>query len=333
MADRDGALPEMGERTAWVRFPFIGQRQERLAAQTLFSATLQTKGGNMSVSVSNWAWGLQCVQGTTKLVLMALADSADDSGACWPRVDTIAHKATASRATVKRALKKLEEIGLLRRKERLREDGSQASNVYHLAVGIDVPKPEITHDEQDELELETAEKVGAQNEPLGVQNEPGGVHRRTGEGFTGEPGRGSPVSPHIEPPIKPPLEPTLTHALPCLGDLMAMEPPERAAAMEAHGLTPASFGKSARQMGINPRSLGSNPRAKGQRKRDPEPSAPPVRRQVFVVQYSDQWKAWAATRARPWPTTDYRNPETLRYETGWWFPSEWPPGHERGEGS
>ncbi|WP_394698978.1 helix-turn-helix domain-containing protein [uncultured Cohaesibacter sp.] len=254
----------------------------------------------MSVLVSNWAWGLQCVQGTTKLVLMALADSADDTGACWPRVDTIAHKATASRATVKRALKKLEEIGLLRRKERLREDGSQASNVYHLAVGIDVPTPEITLDEQDELELETAEKVGAQNEPLGVQIEPGGVHRRTGEGFIGEPGRGSPVSPHIEPPIKPPFEPTLT--------------------LSGHGLSPASFGEPQRQK-------------RSRRKRDRDKLVEPERRQVIVWKDSEPWKAWAATRSRPWPTVDMRDPATGRFKPGWHFPSKWPPGHPQAERS
>ncbi|MGB5741636.1 MAG: helix-turn-helix domain-containing protein, partial [Sedimenticolaceae bacterium] len=35
----------------------------------------------------NWAWR-QTLTPTLKLVLMALADSADDQGVCWPSVST-----------------------------------------------------------------------------------------------------------------------------------------------------------------------------------------------------------------------------------------------------
>jgi hypothetical protein len=41
----------------------------------------------------NWAWR-QALTPTLKLVLMALADAADDHGVCCPSVSTLAEKCT-----------------------------------------------------------------------------------------------------------------------------------------------------------------------------------------------------------------------------------------------
>nr|WP_321457201.1 hypothetical protein [uncultured Cohaesibacter sp.] len=103
--------------------------------------------------------------------------------------------------------------------------------------------------------------------------------------------------------------------------LMAMEPQERAKAMKRWGLTPASFGKTARDMGVNPRSMGRNPRAKAKQ----GTPASLEHQRVFVVQFSPQWEAWRKHRGTLFPTTNYEDPATGRYKTGWWFPSLWPP--------
>ena len=71
----------------------------------------------------------------TKLVLMALADSADDDGFCWPKLDTIASKASSSRSTVKRAIKELSDLNLLSVEHRERENGASATNYYWVNVG------------------------------------------------------------------------------------------------------------------------------------------------------------------------------------------------------
>jgi len=42
----------------------------------------------------NWAWR-QGLPPTPKLVLMALADAADDHGVCWPSVTTLARDTLA----------------------------------------------------------------------------------------------------------------------------------------------------------------------------------------------------------------------------------------------
>ncbi|MGB5255148.1 MAG: helix-turn-helix domain-containing protein, partial [Sedimenticolaceae bacterium] len=46
----------------------------------------------------NWAWR-QALTPTLKLVLMALADAADDQGVCWPSVSTLAKKCSVSTRT------------------------------------------------------------------------------------------------------------------------------------------------------------------------------------------------------------------------------------------
>lgn len=50
-------------------------------------------------------------EGLTRLVLIALADYADDDGNCWPAVESIAKKARCAESTVHRSLKKLVETG------------------------------------------------------------------------------------------------------------------------------------------------------------------------------------------------------------------------------
>lgn len=66
-----------------------------------------------------------------RLVLLALADAANDEGVCWPSVATIARKAGCGEATVRRALSQLESEGLVSREKR-GVNGRQRSNFYHL---------------------------------------------------------------------------------------------------------------------------------------------------------------------------------------------------------
>ena len=81
----------------------------------------------------NWAWR-QVLTPTLKLVLMALADAADDQGICWPSVSTLAKKCTVSKRTVQRSLRVLIGSGLLIAEPRRRRDGSSTSNRYRLLI-------------------------------------------------------------------------------------------------------------------------------------------------------------------------------------------------------
>jgi hypothetical protein len=85
-----------------------------------------------------WAWATP-LPPTSKLVLMALADIADDHGVCWPSHKTLALKCTLSDRTVRRTLGKLYALKLLIVEPRTRKNGSSASNCYRLAVDALTP--------------------------------------------------------------------------------------------------------------------------------------------------------------------------------------------------
>jgi hypothetical protein len=87
----------------------------------------------MSIAAMNWAWR-QDVPSTPKLVLLALADAADDEGRCWPSVATLSIKASASTRTVRRAIQLLIDHRMIMVEPRYRPDGSCSSNVYRLTM-------------------------------------------------------------------------------------------------------------------------------------------------------------------------------------------------------
>ncbi len=95
----------------------------------------------------NWAWR-QVLTPTLKLVLMALADAADDHGVCWPSVSTLAKKCTVSTRTVQRSLRALIDRRLLIAEPRQRRDGSSTSNRYRLrtAGGDNLSPPRDARD-------------------------------------------------------------------------------------------------------------------------------------------------------------------------------------------
>lgn len=81
----------------------------------------------------NWSWEQQ-LGPVPKLVLMALADNADDHGYCWPKLRTIASKCCVSERTVQRTIKELRDSGLLSKNARYDHTGRQVSNGYTLQI-------------------------------------------------------------------------------------------------------------------------------------------------------------------------------------------------------
>jgi hypothetical protein len=87
----------------------------------------------VSIAAMNWAWH-QSLKPVPKLVLMALADAADDIGVCWPSVTTVAVKCNVSTRTVRRVIQALVARRLLMSERRYRKDGSRSSNRYRLLL-------------------------------------------------------------------------------------------------------------------------------------------------------------------------------------------------------
>ena len=68
----------------------------------------------MSIRVMNEVWESRKFEGNQLLLLLALADFAsDDGGNVFPSVEKMAEKTRASRRTVQRNLRKLEDEGVL----------------------------------------------------------------------------------------------------------------------------------------------------------------------------------------------------------------------------
>lgn len=94
----------------------------------------------MSVRASTWAWSLEEVMGSEALVLLALADQANDEGLCWPAQEKLAPKARQSVSTLRRSLRSLEKMGLLTTITRSSTRGRR-SNLYLLHIGA---KPDLS---------------------------------------------------------------------------------------------------------------------------------------------------------------------------------------------
>lgn len=70
---------------------------------------------------------------TSKLVLVKLADNANDKGECWPSYETIARVCECSVKTAQRHISKLEEMGLIEKTLRPGKQGNQ-SNLYKITI-------------------------------------------------------------------------------------------------------------------------------------------------------------------------------------------------------
>lgn len=86
----------------------------------------------MSVRVMSWVWDNSPVGGTDRLVLLAIADNADDTGGnAWPAIATLARKTVVDERTVQRSIRRLTEGGHLRVE---RTTGGRRSNRYTIIM-------------------------------------------------------------------------------------------------------------------------------------------------------------------------------------------------------
>lgn len=88
----------------------------------------------MSIKAMTWAWGLEQLPLRETVVLLALADAANDDGVCWPSQATLARKSRGSKRSVQRAISNLREWGLVATELRASVSGRRA-NLYQLNVG------------------------------------------------------------------------------------------------------------------------------------------------------------------------------------------------------
>lgn len=88
----------------------------------------------MSVAAITWAKAQQAPNAVAKAVLVFIADYADDDGVAWPSLATLTNDLQVSKRTLQRAIRLLEEAGLLLSDARYQGHGGQTSNRYCLAM-------------------------------------------------------------------------------------------------------------------------------------------------------------------------------------------------------
>ena len=89
----------------------------------------------MSMRLTSEAMLLKVGNPVRKLVLLKLADQANDNGECWPSYKTIAEAAECSRRSAVTHIDWLEKHGFLWIEERRLDGNRNLTNVYHLTLG------------------------------------------------------------------------------------------------------------------------------------------------------------------------------------------------------
>jgi len=112
----------------------------------------------MSLHAMSWAREVmpempESIKAGPRLLLLLMADYANEQGVCWPSVRRLADEMACSRSTVQRAIEALVEHGIMTVVARKTPTGRQTSNFYRLAMDNDQQQPQAA-DEPSPEELE-----------------------------------------------------------------------------------------------------------------------------------------------------------------------------------
>jgi len=89
----------------------------------------------VSVAATNWVWTQSKAEGADRLVLLALADFADESGRCFGSWGTMQRKTRLARCTIARSIKRLAAAGELTEVEPAKTVGNRnMATVWQLPV-------------------------------------------------------------------------------------------------------------------------------------------------------------------------------------------------------
>ncbi|MFJ5151423.1 helix-turn-helix domain-containing protein [Streptomyces sp. NPDC088353] len=150
----------------------------------------------MSFKVTNWVWARSESRNGARLVMLALADRADDNGCAWPSIDDLAERTKLSPRAVQKAINTLVDSGEL---EVENGGGRHRSNRYRIT-----PKPR-TSDGVTDQEPRTNDGVLSEETPNFAPETPN-FEAETPNSETQNPVQSSP-----EPPVEPPTEPSRNH--------------------------------------------------------------------------------------------------------------------------
>jgi len=158
----------------------------------------------VSFKVTNWVWARSESRNGARLVMLALADRADDDGFAWPSIEDLCERTKLSPRAVQKALANLVELGELKVES---GGGRRVRNRYTI-----VPKPRTSDGVTDEYPG-TSDGVtdGKPRTSDGVSPEETPHFATETPSFATETPHntpGNPVKSAGEPPLEPPEEPS-----------------------------------------------------------------------------------------------------------------------------
>lgn len=200
----------------------------------------------MSIKVTNWVWIRSESRNGARLVLLALADRADDDGFAWPSIEDLCERTKLSPRAVQKAITNLVELGELKVES---GGGRRVRNRYTI-----IPKPRtsdgVTGEYPGSSDGVTASKPRTSD---GVsRGETPHFEAETPHFATETPSfeHGNPVKSAGEPSLEPPEEPSgKHHHYPGANDLLPAVPDGRDEDKYPAWLTPLQDAMSA--AGIN----------------------------------------------------------------------------------
>lgn len=160
----------------------------------------------MSVRATTWAWEkgreLDLNQGQ-RLTLVRIGDHADHDGVCWPGEKGLAAYTGADESTIRRHLKRFEELGLLHRDPQVRGEGrgrGRAPDRIHLQID---DQPRTMPGRSEATNRAGTHGRSPEDHPGEMRGKSARTNRASEGGLTGHSTR-----PYIEEPSVEPSPPT-----------------------------------------------------------------------------------------------------------------------------
>ena len=100
----------------------------------------EARGEGVSIDALNWAFNLDLPNSGQKIVLLVLANYADDEGKAFPSQKTLSEKTCLSERAIRDNLTRLEEVEIISRVPRCRSNGSYTTDLFKLNVGAKAKK-------------------------------------------------------------------------------------------------------------------------------------------------------------------------------------------------
>ncbi|TVP84047.1 MAG: helix-turn-helix domain-containing protein [Thioalkalivibrio sp.] len=150
----------------------------------------------MALRASAWAWSLD-LPTTPKLVLLALAEHADDKGVCWPSQERIARMCGLSVRHLRRVCSELATRGLIGIEHRPGAGNGRQTDLYRLSLGS-TGQPDIGSPQGDAM------AAWATGHPEQATGHPGQGNRTPGGGQPDTDVRQTVMEPSREPSMEPP---------------------------------------------------------------------------------------------------------------------------------